>query len=300
MLFWARLLGVMVLLSWLVGTAAADSNQACLRCHAMATLALHDQQSGQLRSLFIDPARFQSSNHGRLACIDCHLGQGIQQFPHGAGVAEATSAMSCRGCHPDQERRWRRYRFDRLEEQFRKSAHARLPQGQRMDCFSCHDPHQWQLGQFRGVDEVIQQDNGLCLRCHGSDQLASRHRWLPQRALHWRSTRCIDCHTPAGSVTHAIQPALQAERQCEACHNRDSILLSKLYRYRMREEVQKAGFINSIVLNDAYVMGMTRHQWIDRGSVALVSLTVLTLAGHAAARWLASRQRRRRQQHDLS
>jgi hypothetical protein len=142
--------------------------------------------------------------------------------------------------------------------------------------------------------------------CHQKTDLAppikstleESHTWLPAIGLHMESIRCVECHTPRpGSVVHAIEPASRAEKNCESCHTKDSILLTKLYKYRLQESERSAGFINGVVLSDSYVIGMTRHPILDALGILVVALTGLGVTAHGLGRWIAARRRRDHENH---
>ncbi|MBF0136662.1 MAG: cytochrome c3 family protein [Magnetococcus sp. DMHC-1] len=298
----AVLLSVVSIFTFLWGSPAQaidkGTNAYCERCHGMPTLAQHDPRTGRLISLFVDQKKLEQSSHKKQECLDCH-GKGFKQYPHDA--ASSLETRHCVDCHMENSR-FQRNKFERIEREFLNSVHFQsMPD--RFDCFSCHEPHSFQtVPKESEISLLVLRDNQICLTCHktqaGTASLTKRrfaslettHNWLPQVALHWRSVRCLECHTPTLGGNHVILKATYAERNCVACHTRDSILLTKLYKFRAQEDRQKAGFINSVVLNDAYIVGMTRNAWLDRFSLILVGLTLLGVTLHGLGRILAARR----------
>lgn len=63
-------------------------------------------------------------------------------------------------------------------------------------CLDCHDPH-------TGTLKLPQEDNTLCLRCHGTGEAVNgvkapvidmaRHTPCPQSSM---GARCVECHMP--------------------------------------------------------------------------------------------------------
>ncbi len=292
---------------------AVVDNGACLRCHRMTTLGYRDKTTGHLVNLAIDNHALQSSSHKKLACSRCHSGEGYDEFPHEPPEATDGSVATaghkskrprCPDCH-QKEPKFQKYRFEKIARQVEKSVHHGKASG-FMGCFSCHDPHNFQVGsQKSDMADRVKVANQICLSCHAAEDrvvagvapalhaLKASHRWLPNTERHWKVVRCVDCHTPKpGTVIHTVLPAKQANRACVACHTGDSILLSQLYRHQMLQERQKGGFINSMVMNDAYIIGMTRNRWLDIMSVAMLALTLAGLAAHGFGRWLAAKKRK--------
>ena len=279
----------------------------CLRCHGMATLSDRDPTTGEIIDLSVDREAFVHSNHGELACQDCHDDTGFQAFPH--SEAARRTRLHCLDCHdPKDDPKFARYRFPEIEAEFKRSVHFR-EHPQAFDCFTCHDPHAFEIAdKARFTAEVIAQDNGMCLQCHTAPQrlsvlaperrfpdLDAIHSWLPKPDLHWRAVRCVECHTPAtasGRMSHTVLGKDKAERNCVVCHTTDSLLLTKLYRHRKTEEVETAGFVNAVMLNDAYIIGATRNAVLDWLTYLLVGGTALGVAGHAAARVYFAGKRR--------
>jgi hypothetical protein len=93
-------------------------------------------------------------------------------------------------------------------------------------------------------------------------------------------------------VSHKILPKEDAVRNCVECHSQESRLLSKLYLHRVQEEREQAGFLNSVVLNDAYLVGMTRNKYLDWLSIGMAMLTALGIFLHALGRYFAGRKER--------
>ncbi|MBF0095004.1 MAG: nitrate reductase [Alphaproteobacteria bacterium] len=283
----------------------ASVNERCLRCHGMATLSYQDPTTQKTVSLAVDPEKFATSNHARMTCTNCHQDDYIE-YPH---VKKADRAsLTCLGCHRADKKtsRFRIPIFDDVGRQFRRSVHYKaLPE--TFDCFSCHDPHVFEvLTAEAGPAAVVNSDNAICLKCHNSQprfsaltrhefpSLKQAHSWLPSPSMHWRSVRCIECHTPRGGndINHEIVRGEAVERNCVACHTKDSALLTRLYRHRVKEERQVSGLFASMLNNEAYIVGMTRSPDVDALSFFLIGSTVLGLGGHGLLRWLARRRRR--------
>ncbi|MBF0145171.1 MAG: hypothetical protein HQL85_03180 [Magnetococcales bacterium] len=269
--------------------AEEPQNGTCLRCHGMPTLGYQDPDSGKFINFYVDHEKFSRSDHGRQGCVVCHKGN-FTVLPH--QPEGGRNHHSCGDCHTG-EKLVQRMRLVGIAAQFQKSVHVqRKVKG--FDCFSCHNPHESRLeNRMRAETDVVRRDNGVCLNCH-QEMMAveEKHQVIPKTGMHLAAVRCLDCHTPRpGSVIHAIEPAQRAERNCVACHSRDSILLTKLYKYRLHESEQRAGFINGVVLSDYYVIGMTRHPLLDALGILGVGGALLGVLIHGAGRWFATRRR---------
>ena len=208
----------------------------------------------------------------------------------------AQQISQCSECHAQK--------VMRIEAQFDSSVHAtRLPE--KFTCTTCHDPHRF-LAAARLVDprRIVAQDNAMCLDCHGSDRrfhaiapdkeradLERAHDWLPNIQLHWKNVRCVECHTPVSTVkslalSHQILAAKDTGRDCVACHTRDSALRTRLYRHLIAAEQESAGFANSVILRNAYVIGATRNTYLDLAGGLLIAGVVGGVTGHGILRLL--------------
>ena len=276
------------------------ANGQCLDCHSEEGFASgrHPEFSRQaIEEHFVDPDTFEASNHGHVECVACHV-TGFTKFPHLEPPSTATNF--CDECHTRI--------FLRIEDQFLKSVHAQ-DLSEKFTCTTCHDPHVFrQETHFSQVREAVAQDNGMCLGCHEDPEkfaiysleeppdLAEIHDWLPNIRTHWDSVRCVECHTPEPGkvVSHEILAANRAERDCVACHSVESSLRVRLYRHRVAEEREKAGFLNSVIMNEAYVIGATRNRYLDLASFILSGVVVAGIALHGLGRLVAAWVRRRR------
>lgn len=302
------------LMAGLVGAMARESavedestpvNERCLRCHGMKTLSYKDETTGKVVSLSVDAEKFATSNHSRMSCINCHEGE-YREYPH-ANTGDR-QRITCLGCHKpgNKKSRFRVSNFNEIGRQFNRSVHFKaLPDA--FDCFSCHDPHVFEVkSDITTENNAIRADNSVCLECHDYEarfsalttrafpNLKLSHEWLPSPTMHWRTVRCVECHTPRGwnDISHEIVRGEAVERNCVTCHSKDSALLSRLYKHRAKEERQMSGYINGMLNNDAYIIGMTRSAAVDTLSVVLVGATLAGIGGHALLRWRASRRKR--------
>lgn len=273
--------------------SVAEKNAWCLRCHGMETMRYREPATGKMRDFHVDVEKFSQSNHGQQACVTCHKGDFVA-LPH--QLEKGNQYHSCADCHTG-EKVLQRMRLVGITAQFKKSVHVQraVPE---FDCFSCHNPHESRLEAINKPEaNIVDRDNDVCLKCHGTREVAEeKHGSIPKAPLHMKVVRCLECHTPRpGSVIHAIEPKGRAERTCEACHSRNSILLTKLYKYRLHESERQVGFINGVVLSDYYVIGMTRHPLLDALGILGMGGAFVGVVLHGVGRWLALR---RRQNHE--
>jgi hypothetical protein len=277
-------------------------NAECFACHSEAGLKdppRDDMDMDELAKLLIKPENFDTGVHTGMACKECHA-EGYVEYPH--GEPDARLIKPCLECHP--------LRGGEIEKEFKQSFHYQ-EHGDKFTCISCHEAHYMQVAEkIKLPREIALQDNGFCQRCHESElrfaefttarelpNLNQVHDWLPNPDLHWGALRCVDCHTPETrvSISHQILPKEKAEQECVSCHSKDSSLRTRLYRYLAQEDrLAKVGFLNAVLLTDAYVVGATRNELLDRASFWIVAAVLGGLALHALLRVLAGAFRGRK------
>ena len=279
-------------------------NDECLACHSEAGIT-HPPKEGldlkKLRGLVRDKVDFYNSDHQRLACTKCH-NEGYDEHPHAADAKDMTS--TCSDCHDKKT--------TILEKQFDKSVHAKNL-SDKFVCTTCHDPHLMRLAAKLGdPHKIVAQDNRVCLNCHDSDKTFVKfapekksrpliddiHSWLPNTRLHWKEVRCVECHTPAVAagemISHEILNKEKAEKKCLSCHSANSSLKTRLYRHLVKEEQEKLGFANSVILANSYVLGATRHPVLDTLLMIAFGAMVLGLLAHGLGRIISKLIRRRK------
>lgn len=275
-------------------------NADCLSCHSQQGVE-HPPRAGMdlklLSTLTIDQGHFEHSDHGKMACRDCH-GEGYIPYPHKDGAKKLIK--DCVSCHQAPAKT--------IMPEFKASTHFK-GHSDRFTCNACHEPHLMRKGtSFHTGKEAAASDNGSCLACHDDDKrylalmkpgskrpdIAAAHNWLPEEALHMQQVRCVDCHSPmadVGSLSHEVQQKDKAVRACEACHDQKTELGGRLYKTRMRDgEAHWGGFDNAPLLQEIYVVGANRNNWLDWVIGGLLALTVALLTG----RWLIRRRRARK------
>ncbi len=286
------------------------TNETCYRCHGSPTFGYISADYATVRSLYVDKAKFIASNHGRLNCKDCH-GEKYLEFPHRKD--STGKGLYCTKCHsgqsdlfsrPEYHDKFARLRIEEIETEFNQSVHKRW-QGEKMTCFSCHNPHEFDMhGEV--TPGKIAYDNNMCLNCHADEAkvyaiagkpfrpIAEIHEWLPNTRLHWKNVRCVDCHSSyqAPNRSHLILDKKYAVRDCEKCHNANSILMAKLYKYESKQAISARGFLNGAIFNNSYVIGSTRNEKMDKMSVWLAGLVMCGILIHSIIRMATAGKRR--------
>jgi NAD-dependent SIR2 family protein deacetylase len=138
----------------------------------------------------------------------------------------------------------------------------------------------------------------MCLKCHAdydrfqllSDReeinILTTHDWLPNQDAHFRNVRCIECHTKVNDtilVAHLIKQKSDAVKACNECHSQNSLLMSSLYKFQSKEQ-RKNGFLNGIILNESYVIGANRNQYLNNLSIIIFVILSGVIAVHTVFR----------------
>jgi predicted CXXCH cytochrome family protein len=264
-----------------------DDNERCLKCHGQAKYEYANENLGtQVNALMcseriIRRDEFYDSNHKSFSCTDCHSEQ-YTTFPH-PGELRMEQKLSCLDCHGGDEK-FAKYHFEEIDSEYVQSTHYKLEK-EGFSCWKCHNPHSYKISvrNSNNLKATISYDNAICLNCHSdfnrfqllTDRkeinLIQKHEWLPNQATHFANVRCIECHTKLNDsipVSHQIRPKAEAVKRCNECHSQNSILMASLYKFESKEQ-RKDGFFNGIILNESYVIGANRNEYLN-----LVSLLI--------------------------
>jgi hypothetical protein len=279
-----------------------EDNERCFKCHGQNKYEYTNENLGrQVKALMfseriIDRNKFYLSNHRSFSCTDCHS-EKYTKFPH-AGELRMEQSFNCIDCHGGDES-FAQFKFEEIEAEYRHSIHFKLEE-EGFTCWKCHGPHDYRISirNSTNLKETILYDNNICLNCHSNYdhfQLISeheeidvlqKHEWLPNQALHFKSVRCIECHTKINNeilVSHLLQPKENAVRRCNECHSQNSILMTTLYKFQSKEQ-RRAGFFNGIILNESYVIGANRNEFLNEISFIFLIITLIAICIHVAFR----------------
>ncbi len=281
-----------------------DDNEECFRCHGETKFQLPQGENGQARPhtrhmgehRMILREDFYRSNHKSFSCYDCHSPE-YSEFPHPL-EPRFEEPWSCIDCHGYDDE-YADYQFEKIEEEYLQSVHH-LANPDEFSCWKCH-PHAYHISirNTKNLEATIAYDNAICLSCHANfnqfELLTDRdginiiktHDWLPNQGLHFRSVRCIECHTRISDsilVAHLVQPAEKAVRLCSECHSSNTLLTATLYKFQSKEDRNEFGFINAVILNDAFVIGATRNYFLNLASIIIFGLTFLGISLHIVSR----------------
>jgi hypothetical protein len=276
-----------------------EDNEGCLKCHGEMKFTIVDSiyertiTKKMYAELYVDRDNYYSSVHKSFSCTDCHS-YDFYTFPHNI-EARTEAQLVCMDCHGYDET-FAKYHFESIEVEFGESIHNM----EEFTCWKCHDPHSYKAFMRNNSDlgEAILYDNNMCLKCHADfsqfmvltdrDEIniLSTHEWLPNQASHFAKVRCIECHTQINDtilIAHNILPKEEAVQNCTECHSKDSRLVHTLYKFDVKEQ-RKAGFVNSMMINNSYVIGANQNVTLNRLSILIFGLTLLVIMFHTYLR----------------
>jgi len=247
----------------------------------------------------IDTSLFYVSNHKSFKCIDCHSEE-YGKYPHNASL-KSEQGWACMDCHSGDEA-YAKYHFEEIASQYEKSIHFKADKD-AFTCWQCHDPHTYKTNArvSHNVTDMVLYDNNICLGCHANinrmevlttkdkTNIVKKHEWLPNQELHFKNVRCVECHARLNDtllISHQVMPKTKAVRLCAECHSQNSLLMASLYKFQVRQNRQEYGFLNSVILNQSFVIGANRNYFLNVISIALTVLTLLGIAIHIVFRML--------------
>jgi len=278
-----------------------DNNETCFKCHGESMFELPNEMDGRVltrhmcQDYLFKREAYYNGNHKSFACNDCHSPE-YETFPHPIET-RLEEYWGCLDCHGYDEN-FAQYHFEEIEEEYLQSVHHLATE--EFSCWKCH-PHSYKINirNTQNLKATIAYDNAICLSCHAdfsqfelltqreSINIMKTHDWLPNEALHFQNVRCIECHTKINDsilVAHLVQPKEMAVRRCTECHSENSILMATLYKFQSKESRAEFGFVNAVVMNNAYVIGANRNHLLGLISLILFVLTLCGIGLHIAFR----------------
>jgi len=273
-------------------------NERCFKCHGQSKYEYTNENLGrQVKALMfservIDRDKFYDSNHKSFSCTDCHSVDYVT-FPH-PGELRMEQQYNCLDCHGGDDK-FAKFGFEAIEEDYQASVHFKLEEG-GFSCWKCHNPHSYKISarNSNNLKETVLYDNNICLNCHANfshfqlltdrDEIniLAKHDWLPNQSSHFKSVRCIECHSEVNNnvlVSHLIHPKEKAVKKCNECHSQNSLLMSSLYKFESKKQ-RKDGFFNGIILNESYVIGANRNEYLNIFSLAIFGVLIIIIGTH--------------------
>lgn len=280
-----------------------EENEKCFMCHGQEKYEYANELLGtQVKALMctdyiIRSADFYVSNHKSFSCTDCHSAD-YSTFPH-PGELRMELKYNCLDCHGGDDM-YSSFNFEEIDADYRESIHFKLEED-GFTCWKCHDPHSYKISirDSKNLKETISYDNAICLNCHSdfsrfqllTDReevnLMETHQWLPDQTAHFRSVRCIECHTKINDsllVSHMVLPKDRAVKLCNECHSKNSMLMASLYKFESREQ-RRDGFLNGIILNESYVIGANRNAYLGTASLVIFGIVIFMIMIHIVFRF---------------
>ncbi|MBI2924664.1 MAG: hypothetical protein HYY24_03045 [Verrucomicrobia bacterium] len=234
------------------------TNEDCLECHVDPALT-HKVQGKAAPLPILQTNLFQKSIHGKLACVDCHVG--IKELVH----EDKLPAPTCVGCHEGQPS------HEKATHEYSASIHGvsrTLGASAAATCADCHGAHY--MTPVKHPDSPVFKLNlpNTCARCHSNDGLTKEYEMkFPKAAAQYQDSihgrallkmglivapSCNDCHgvhdikrhVDRGSPIHQAQVA----KTCGKCH----LKIEEVYNQSVHGQLLAKGEPSAPVCSDCH------------------------------------------------
>ncbi|MBI9033316.1 MAG: cytochrome c3 family protein [Bacteroidales bacterium] len=286
----------------------AQENHQCLKCHGQSYYFFENTWTERMVKermnpySIVDSALFYDSNHKNFRCVDCHS-EDYLTFPHD-GELRMEEITNCIDCHAGDDD-YAKFQFEKIEIEHQNSVHSNN-HSDDFTCWMCHNPHTYKINARSNekLKQTIQYDNEICLSCHADQSkyqllttkvnpsVLDKHDWLPNQLAHFKSVRCIECHSVQQDellVSHSIKPKEEAVKLCVDCHSKNSILAASLYKLQIHGYIDDNGNYNPVLLEEGYVIGANRNYFLNIGSLVIFGLVMGALLLHTLLRMFIKR-----------
>lgn len=279
-----------IALKQFAGDSRTDNAQ-CLACHGQKHYEMakpNDPKtvlSKQMpQNYFIDSLAFYESSHRDFRCVDCHS-EDYKTVPHNP-LLRFESLPACTDCHDDSDTIGRLCSMARIEADYKASVHAR--KSKHFSCYSCHNPHATRLcmrNDSMPDAQVLAESNAMCTKCHATEKeyMVTAHHFLPYRELHFKKSRCIDCHglqADSCLVDHRMPDAKKSVRNCSACHASKSKMVSEYTAKRAALSAARKNGKMQCKLNNRSMLGVYRNTLLSCIFIGVFAGLLLFIVGH--------------------
>ncbi|MFA6570060.1 MAG: cytochrome c3 family protein [Bacteroidota bacterium] len=276
----------------------ANQEKLCLSCHRY--------EEGAKRVSPANMIKYETSNHGSktlkgkneaAGCVDCHGGHNLHKSEMlEPKVHKFKVPIICSKCHVA------------VSAEYKSSIHGISLLKKDMDtpgCTYCHGEHNPKpipyvpdsfFEETKIKRDVVNKNKMIyCISCHSNEALmvkngrktiAQSHNWLQYREKHWEVLRCVDCHSSsdANYLSHNILPKSKTPRNCEDCHEQNSVMMTKLVKQKKIMSREKSGLIGGILNSTAYANGTTRNLFLEIVVFVIIGLSLFAVFFHTMLR----------------
>lgn len=179
----------------------AQDKSDCLMCHEDKTQFV--ERNGKKISVYVDEKKFNSSVHGSLDCIGCHVDLKGSDFPH-----DKVKKASCAGCHTD------------IQKLYDESLHGQASRkGDKLapNCIDCHGSHEILKVKDRKSKVYPMNIPMLCGRCHQEGSPVQSQRHIPQDSI-------LENYSESIHGQGLLKKGLLVAPSCASCHSSHHIL----------------------------------------------------------------------------
>ncbi len=209
-------------------TTPTVSNTTCLECHGKPGLTM-TLQNGDILDLYVDPATYASSIHGKdgYACVQCHTNLG--EYPHpeftATDLRDVTLKLTgvCDRCHSGE--------YNLTMDSVHAAAQA-AGKRQAAVCADCHGSHNVQQWTDPKTHALLPQARlnipVTCAKCHNAiyqKYQTSVHGAALTQQGNTDVPTCIDCHgvhNIGNPTTAAFR--LKSPQLCASCHTNPQLM----------------------------------------------------------------------------
>jgi hypothetical protein len=202
---------VIILLAF--GQSKAQKNEDCLACHEDQAMTM--TKNGKDVKIGVKKVALMKSVHGKVNCIQCHVGFNPDDVPHKAKI----EPVNCMNCHKEPNK-----------------LHVFHPQmikaqgnggSQDVNCKGCHGTHTVESTKSQGSKFYFTKLTDACGNCHKekkAEHLQSQH-YFELSHNNPNVPTCMFCHkNPITDGTKLDEAKLKVnqEKLCLKCHIKDS------------------------------------------------------------------------------
>jgi hypothetical protein len=190
----------------------AQKSDVCLECHSDPDITT--ERKGKTVSLTVKKYLLAKSVHGKLECINCHVGFDAEAVPH----KEPMTQVNCMNCHSDAPAK---HLFHHAMVKPKPGTNQSY-----YNCKSCHGNHE--VSSYKTAFSKTHFTNStiFCGTCHKQEKaehLKSQH-YVELNKSNPNAPTCIYCHSKPitrTSESNLAKLKFNQEQLCLSCHLND-------------------------------------------------------------------------------